>query len=184
MIIFIPTINNFNEKDMETFQAIINRRSIRKYKSEKIEEEKIQSLLRAAMYAPSAMNLQPWHFIVINSLDVINETVKSVPHAEMIKQSGAAILICGDSSLEKNESWLIQNCSAAVQNILLAAFDLGLGSCWIAVHGMDEIVKNLKGQFKLPSEIIPIALVAIGYPDEEVKAEERFKMEKVHFNKW
>lgn len=184
MIIFIPTINNFNEKDMETFQAIINRRSIRKYKSEKIEEEKIQSLLRAAMYAPSAMNLQPWHFIVINSLNVINETVKSVPHAEMIKQSGAAILICGDSSIEKNESWLIQNCSAAVQNILLAAFDLGLGSCWIAVHGMDEVVKNLKDQFKLPSEIIPIALVAIGYPEEEVKTEERFKMEKVHFNKW
>lgn len=108
MIIFIPTINNFNEKDMETFQAIINRRSIRKYKSEKIEEEKIQSLLRAAMYAPSAMNLQPWHFIVINSLDVINETVKSVPHSEMIKQSGAAILICGDSSLEKMKAGLFR----------------------------------------------------------------------------
>ncbi|AFH50872.1 Nitroreductase [Ignavibacterium album JCM 16511] len=169
---------------METFQAIINRRSIRKYKSLKIESEKISSILKAAMYAPSAMNLQPWHFIVINSKDVINSTVKSVPHAEMIKQSGNAILVCGDSNLEKNESWLIQNCSAAVQNILLSAYELGLGSCWIAVQGIDEVVKNLKDQFKLPSEIIPIALVAIGYPDEEVKSEERFNMEKVHFNKW
>ncbi|MFN3694793.1 MAG: nitroreductase family protein, partial [Ignavibacterium sp.] len=121
---------------METFQTIINRRSIRKYKSSKIEEEKINLLLKAAMYAPSAMNLQPWHFIVINSEEVIQETVKSVPHAEMIRQSGNAILVCGDASLEKNESWLIQNCSAATQNILLGAYDLGFGSCWIAVHGM------------------------------------------------
>ncbi len=169
---------------METFQAIINRRSIRKYKSQKIHQEKILSVLKAAMYAPSAMNLQPWHFIIINSDEGIAETVKSVPHAEMIKQSGNAILVCGDSSIEKNESWLIQNCSAAVQNILLAAYDLGLGSCWIAVHGMNDIVKNLQKQFKLPAEIIPIALIALGYPDEEVKIEERFKTEKVHFNKW
>lgn len=169
---------------METFQAIINRRSIRKYKSVKIEAEKISSILKAAMYAPSAMNLQPWHFIVIDTEEVLLETIKSVPHAEMIKQSGSAILVCGDSSLEKNESWLIQNCSASVQNILLAAYEFGLGSCWIAVHGMDDVVKNLKQQFKLPSEIIPIALIAIGYPDEEVKTEERFNMEKLHFNKW
>ncbi|MCX8104765.1 MAG: nitroreductase family protein [Ignavibacterium album] len=169
---------------METFETIINRRSIRKYKSQKIHQEKILSVLKVAMYAPSAMNLQPWHFIIINSDEGIAETVKSVPHAEMIKQSGNAILVCGDSSIEKNESWLIQNCSAAVQNILLAAYDLGLGSCWIAVHGMNDIVKNLQKQFKLPAEIIPIALIALGYPDEEVNIEERFKTEKVHFNKW
>lgn len=169
---------------METFQTIISRRSIRKYKSIKPDDEKINLLLKAAMYAPSAMNLQPWHFIVINSKEMIEWTVKSVPHAEMINQSGCAILICGDSSIEKNESWLIQNCSAAIQNMLLAAYDSGLGTCWIAVHGMNDIVKNLKEQFKLPSEIIPVALIAVGYPDEEPKADERFKPEKIHFNKW
>lgn len=169
---------------METFHTIINRRSIRKYQFRKIEDEKISRLLKAAMYAPSAMNLQPWHFIVINNENVIEETVKSIPHAEMIKQSGNAILVCGDASLEKNESWLIQNCSAAVQNILLAAYDMQLGSCWIAVHGMPEVVRNLVKQFNLPQNIIPIALVALGYPDEVVKTEERFIQEKVHFNKW
>lgn len=169
---------------METFQTIISRRSIRKYKSIKPDDEKINLLLKVAMYAPSAMNLQPWHFIVINSKQVIEETIKSVPHAEMINQSGTAILVCGDSSIEKNESWLIQNCSAVVQNILLAAYDLALGTCWIAVHGMNDIVKNLKEQFKLPPEIIPVALIAVGYPDEEPKADERFKPEKIHFNKW
>lgn len=169
---------------METFHTIINRRSIRKYKFGKIEDEKISKLLKAAMYAPSAMNLQPWHFIVINNENVLEETVKSIPHAEMIKQSGNAILVCGDASLEKNESWLIQNCSAAVQNILLAAYDMQLGSCWIAVHGMPDVVKNIVKQFNLPQNIIPIALVAVGYPDEVVKTEERFIQEKVHFNKW
>ncbi|GMU94864.1 MULTISPECIES: nitroreductase family protein [Ignavibacterium] len=169
---------------METLLTIINRRSIRKYKPVKIEEEKINLLLKAAMHAPSAMNLKPWHFIVINSEEVIKQTVKSVPHAEMIKQSGNAILICGDSSVEKNESWLIQDCSAATQNILLTAYDSGLGSCWIAVHGMNDMVKNLKTQFNLPDEIIPFALVAFGYPDEEVKTEQRFKEEKIHYNNW
>lgn len=169
---------------METFHTIINRRSIRKYQFRKIEDEKISRLLKAAMYAPSAMNLQPWHFIVINNENVLEETVKSIPHAEMIKQSGNAILVCGDASLEINESWLIQNCSAAVQNILLAAYDMQLGSCWIAVHGMPEVVRNLVKQFNLPQNIIPIALVALGYPDEVVKTEERFIQEKVHFNKW
>jgi len=169
---------------METFHTIINRRSIRKYKFKKIEDEKINLLLKAAMYAPSAMNLQPWHFVVINSERVLNETVKSIPHAEMIKQSGNAILVCGDCSLEKNESWLIQNCSAAVQNILLTAYDMQLGSCWIAVHGMTDVVNNLVKQFNLPSNIIPIALIALGYPDEEVKAEDRFDKNKIHFNKW
>jgi nitroreductase len=169
---------------METFLTIINRRSIRKYKFKKIEDEKINLLLRAAMYAPSAMNLQPWHFVVINSESVLNETVKSIPHAEMIKQSGNAILVCGDSSLEKNESWLIQNCSAAVQNILLTAYDMQLGSCWIAVHGMTDVLNNVVKQFNLPFNIIPIALIALGYPDEEVKAEERFDKNKIHFNKW
>lgn len=169
---------------METFHAIINRRSIRKYKFKKIEDDKINLLLKAAMYAPSAMNLQPWHFIVINSESILQETVKSIPHAEMIKQSGNAILVCGDSSLEKNESWLIQNCSAAVQNILLTAYNLQLGSCWIAVHGMPDIVDNVVKQFNLPSNIIPIALIALGYPEEVVKTEERFRLDKIHYNKW
>uniref|UniRef100_A0A832G860 Nitroreductase family protein n=1 Tax=Ignavibacterium album TaxID=591197 RepID=A0A832G860_9BACT len=169
---------------METFHAIINRRSIRKYMFKKIEDDKINLLLKAAMYAPSAMNLQPWHFIVINSESILQETVKSIPHAEMIKQSGNAILVCGDSSLEKNESWLIQNCSAAVQNILLTAYDLQLGSCWIAIHGMPDIVDNVVKQFNLPSNIIPIALIALGYPEEIVKTEERFRLDKIHYNKW
>jgi nitroreductase len=169
---------------MEIREAILNRRSIRKYKDQKISKENLDEILKAAMYAPSAMNLQAWHYIVIEDNTVLVETIKSIPYAEMLRQSAAAILVCGDSSAEKNESWLLQNCSAAIQNILLSAYGLGIGSCWIAIHGMDDVYKNVRAQFKLPENIVPVALISLGYPDEEVKAEERFKEEKIHYNNW
>lgn len=169
---------------MEVQEALINRRSIRKYKNQKINKEHFDKILEAAMYAPSAMNTQAWHFIVIDNKVVLLDTLKSIPYAEMLKQCAAAILVCGDSSIEKNQSWLLQNCSAAIQNILLSAHGLGIGSCWIAVHGMDDVYKNIKVQFNLPENIVPISLISLGYPDEVIKAEERFKEEKFHYNKW
>lgn len=141
-------------------------------------------MLKAAMYAPSAMNTQAWHFIVIEDKNILLNTLQSIPYAEMLKQSTAAILVCGDSSIEKNESWLLQNCSAVTQNILLSAFGLGIWSCWIGIQGMDEIVRNIKHQFKLPENIVPVSLISLGYHDEVVKAEERFKEEKIHYNNW
>ena len=169
---------------MEIQEALLNRRSIRKYKDIKISKEDIDKILKAAMYAPSAMNLQPWHFIVIDDKEILIETIKSIHYAEMLKQSAAAILVCGDAGVEKNESWLLQNCSASIQNILLAAHGLGIGSCWIAVHGMDDVYAKIKTQFNLPENIVPVSLISLGYPDEEVKAEERFIEEKIHNNKW
>lgn len=169
---------------MEFQEVVLHRRSIRKYKTQNISDDIIVSILKAGMYAPSAMNLQAWEFIVIDSKEILIQTVKSIPHAELLKQTNKAIIVCGDSSVEKNESWMIQNCSASVQNILLAAHDSGLGACWIAIHGMDDVVKNIKEQFNLPAEIIPIALISLGYADETVVAEDRFIIEKIHYNKW
>jgi nitroreductase len=170
--------------NMDFKEVVINRRSIRKYKNQNISDETINFILKAAMYAPSAMNLQAWHFIVIDLKEILVQTIKSIAHAELLKHADKAIIVCGDASLEKNESWMIQNCSASIQNILLASHDAGLGSCWIAIHGMDEVVKNVKVQFNLPEGIIPVALISLGYPDEVVNTEERFKKEKIHYNKW
>jgi len=169
---------------MEVQEALLNRRSIRKYKDQKISKENLDKILKAAMYAPSAMNLQAWRFIVIDDKEILVDTIKSIPYAEMLRQSAAAIIVCGDSSVEKNESWLLQNCSAAIQNILLSAHGLGIGSCWIAIHGMDDIYINTKAQFNLPDNIVPVSLISLGYPDEVVKTEERFNQDKIHFNKW
>ncbi len=169
---------------MQIQEALLNRRSIRKYKDKKISKEDIDKILKAAMYAPSAMNLQAWQFIVIDNKDALIETIKSIPYAEMLRQSAGAIIVCGDSLVEINESWLLQNCSAAIQNILLSAHGLGIGSCWIAIHGMDDVYKNIKTQFKLPENIVPVSLISLGFPDEVVKVEERFKQDKIHYNKW
>jgi len=175
--------NVFGE-NMEVQEALLNRRSIRKYTDRKISKENLDKILKAAMYSPSAMNLQAWQFIVIDDKGILVETIKSIPYAEMLRQSAAAIIVCGDSLVEKNESWLLQNCSAAIQNILLSAHGLGIGSCWIAIHGMDDVYKNIKTQFNLPQNIVPVSLISLGYPDEVVKAEERFKHDKIHYNKW
>jgi nitroreductase len=169
---------------MQIQEALLNRRSIRKYKNQKINKEDIDKILKAAMYAPSAMNTQAWHLIVIDNKAVLLDALKSIPYAEMLKQCAAAILVCGDSSIEKNESWLLQNCSAVTENILLSAYGLGIGSCWIAIHGMNDVYKNIKAQFKLPENIVPVSLISLGYPDEVIKAEDRFKQDKIHFNKW
>jgi len=170
--------------NMKVQEALLNRRSIRKYKDQKISKEDIDKILKSAMYAPSAMNLQAWHFVVIDDREILIETVKSIHYAEMLKQSAVAILVCGDASIEKNESWLLQNCSASTQNILLSAHGLGIGSCWVAIHGMDDVYKNIKGQFKLPEDIVPVSLISLGYPDEQVTTEERFKEDKIHCNRW
>lgn len=169
---------------MDLQDALLNRRSIRKYKDQKIIKDELNSILKTAMYAPSAMNLQAWQFILIDDKNILIETIKSIPYAEMLKQSAAAILVCGDSAVEKNESWLIQNCSAAIQNILLSAHGLGIGSCWIAIHGMDDVYKNIKDQFGLPENIVPVSLISLGYPEETVITKERFKQDKIHYNKW
>ena len=179
----IVAIDN-NRGNMEVQEALLDRRSIRKYNDQKINKEDIDKILKAGMYAPSAMNLQAWQFIVIDDKDILIETIKSIPYAEMLRQSAAAILVCGDSLIEKNESWLLQNCSAAIQNILLSSYGLGIGSCWIAIHGMDAVYQNIKAQFALPENIVPISLISLGYPDEVVNAEERFTEEKVYYNKW
>jgi len=168
---------------MDLFDALLNRRSIRKYLDKEIPKETINKLLKSAMYAPSAMNNQAWQFIVINQREKLDAIFKVIPQ-EMLKTAKIAILICGDLNLEKNIDYIEQNCSAATQNLMLCAHGLGLGSCWIGVYPVKETISDLQKLFNLPEFVVPISLVSLGYPAEHPVAEERFKTEKVHFNKW
>ena len=169
---------------MDLFSALFNRRSIRKYTGQAIPSGTVEKLLKSAMYAPSAMNNQAWQFIVVNQRKKLDKVLKVISHAEMLKSAQAAVLICGDLNLEKNVDYIQQNCSAATQNVMLSAHGLGLGSCWIGVYPVKEIISGLQELFKLPEYVIPISLVSLGYPAENPIAEDRFKTEKVHFNKW
>jgi nitroreductase len=169
---------------MEVMEAILNRRSIRKYIDKALEEDKVMTLLKAAMYSPSARNYQPWHFIVINEREILDKVPSVHPYAEMIYKAPLAILVCGDRKLEPMDEYLAINCAAATQNMLLTAHDMGLGAVWLGVYPRRERMKGLSKLVNLPEHIIPISLVVIGYPDEAKERPERFKKDRIHYNSW
>jgi nitroreductase len=170
---------------VKTSEAILTRRSIRLYKDTPVPDKYYEEIIKAGMYAPSAMNLQPWDFIIFNTPETIQKCTMAVKHGEAIlKQTPAAILVCGDKNIEQNIDYIVQNCSAAVQNILLQIHESGLGACWIAVYPLTEVINNLRSAFDMPEHIIPIALISLGFPAEEKTAEERYRLEKIHVNKW
>lgn len=169
---------------METLRTILSRRSIRKYSGRDIPEEHYEILLRAAMYAPSARNRQPWHFIIIGDKTILTALAESTPAWKMLSHASRAIIICGDTTIEDTESFVIQDCSAATQNILLTAHELGLGAVWLGVHPREDRVRTISELFKLPSNIIPVSMLSLGYPDEERQTEDRYLTERVHFDRW
>ncbi len=167
---------------METFKAITTRRSIRKFLNKNVPDEFVSKILEAAMFAPSARNTQPWHFVVINKRDLLNKIPLVHPFADMCYQASIAILVCGDNQLEKLEGYIALNCGAATQNILLCAHDLGLGAVWLGVYPRKERMEPIAKLFNLPENIIPISLVAIGYPAESKDQPVRVKEERIYYN--
>ncbi len=165
-------------------EIILTRRSIRKYTPESITQEQIENLLQAAMYAPSARNEQPWHFIVVNKRTMLNKIMQAHPYAAMLKEAPLAIIVCADKNLEKTEDYWIQDCSAATQNILLAAHAMDLGSVWLGVYPREERVLAIKNLFELPENIKPFSIIAIGHPDEQKPLPERYLSDRVHTNQW
>ncbi|NGX63315.1 MAG: FMN reductase (NADPH) [Candidatus Anoxychlamydiales bacterium] len=167
---------------MQLMDAILNRRSVRKFKDKKISKEIIEDILKAAMYAPSAMNQQAWQFIVIDDKKLLLEIPNIHPYADMCKTASAAILVCADTSKEKSKDMWVVDCAAATQNLMLAAFDKDIGSVWVGVYFRKDHVDAFTKFLKLPKHIIPISLIPIGYPAEEVKKVERFKKDRIHYN--
>ena len=169
---------------MEALEAIKTRRSIRKFQDKKISGELIKELINYAMYSPSAFDYQPWHFIVADNKEQFDDILKAASHAEMIKEASHAVILCGDRKLEENIGLLIQDISAATENLLLAAYSYGLGAVWVGIYPFEEIVAGIKELFKLPENIVPVSMVVMGYPGESPAQPERYKPERVHFNKW
>ena len=168
---------------MDAVEAILTRRSIRKYTEQPVSDEVLKELLEAAMYAPSASNQQPWCFVVINDRKIMNEIPKYHPYAQMLKEAPVAILVCCDSDLQLEE-YGVQDCSAATQNILLAAHARGLGAVWLGVYPAEPRVTTIKNLLNLPEHTIPISLISIGYPAEQKSQPDRYRADKVHYNQW
>jgi len=169
---------------MEKLNYILDRRSIRRFTGEKIGRAQLKDLLTAAMYAPSAVNRQPWHFVVIEDPSLLEKIMEIHPHARMLQSASHAVVVCGDEQLQHDDGYWVVDCGAATQNLLLAAHTLGLGACWVGIHPREERKIPFSRLLHLPSHVLPFALVALGYPEEHKTRPERFHPEKVKFNGW
>ena len=169
---------------MDVIEAIMTRRSIRKFTGEGVGEEIIEDLLKAAMAAPSSKNEQPWVFIVIDDRDLLQEVPRFHPYAEMTKTAPAAILVCADRRRFLSAEVWIQDCAAATQNILLAAHGRGLGAVWLGIYPRIERVKGIRSLLEIPIHIIPFSLVVFGHPAERKPPTNRFDASRVHRNRW
>lgn len=167
---------------MGTIEAILSRRSIRKYTARKISLKKIEGLLKAAMAAPSAFNAQPWHFIIIDDRRILDKVPEFHHHSDMLLQAKTAIAVCGDTQVQPDR-WML-DCSAAVQNILLTAHAEGLGAVWVGIYPVPERIKGLKDMLGLPDHIVPLALIPLGYPREKKSPANRYDPSKIHNNHW
>ena len=167
---------------------IFDRTSVRKYTDEKVSPEQIELLLKAAMAAPSARNVQPWEFLVVQEKSTLIKMAEFIAAGQMLKGAAAAIVVCADTAKEfetlKGKNYWIQDCSAATQNIMLEATELGLGSVWLGTFPKEEVIIPLKELFNLPENIMPVTVISIGYPDGEVHPKDKFDKTKIHFEKW
>ena len=138
------------------------------------------------MAAPSAVAKDPWHFIVVKNRETLEKITKVHPHAKMLRQAPLAFIVCGDINLAHRQelSYMLQDLSAAVENIMIAANTLGLGTCWLGIHPREERIAGIRQLFALPDQIIPMCGIAIGYPAEQPEPRTRFREERVHVEKW
>ena len=166
---------------------IMTRTSIRQYTDEPVSKENIETLLRAGMAAPTAVNRQPWHFVVINSKEKLAELAGDGPRGGMLKKAALAIVVCGnmDKALPgQGQGFWVQDCSAATENILLAANALGLGAVWTGVYPDENRAAPVAKVLKLPQSFIPLCTIVIGHPAEQPQPKDKWKPENVSYNEF
>ena len=175
---------NTNAEDRLGF--IFGRRSIRLYSPEAVSEAEVQKLLEAAMAAPSAAAKDPWRFVVVRNRQTLADIVAALPNCQMLAGAALGIAVCGElpAAHDQQLSYLLQDCSAAIENLLLAAHILGLGACWLGVHPREQRMNALKKILSLPPSVIPVACIAIGHPAETKQPRTRFNQDYVHSEKW
>lgn len=176
-------------KEQDSSEVVINnilkRTSVRSYEDRAVESEKVEKLLRAGMAAPTAVNKQPWHFIVITDKNQLQKLSEANPNAGMAAKAPLAIVVCGDmdKALEGDarEFW-VQDCSAATENILLAATGMGLGAVWTGTYPSKERCAAVADVLRLPETLIPLNTIVIGYPDTEPTPKDKWKKQNISYN--
>lgn len=165
---------------------IFGRRSIRVFKPGAVDDATVRRLLEAAMAAPSAVAKDPWRFVVIRDRTTLGRLAEVLSNGQMLHQAALAIVVCGDleAAHDRQLSYLLQDCAAAIENLLLAAHALGLGACWLGIHPRAHRLRRVSELLALPASIIPVACVALGHPGEFKEPRTRYHPDYVHFEQW
>ena len=188
VIVFLKTSCMGDHKQDETvskskavLENIAERKSVRKYLNKSVEEDKIDAMVKAGMAAPSGMDRRPWEFVVVTDRAALDSMAAKLPYAKMLTAAPLAIVVCGDTTLS---SYWYLDCSAATQNVLLAAEALGLGAVWTAAYPYEDRIDVVRLNTGLPEHIVPLCVIPIGYPDGPQKAKDKFDEKRVHWNKY
>ena len=170
----------------DAISVIHSRKSVRNFTGAPISQDNIKILLKAAMAAPSAVNCQPWEFIVVTNRKTLDALAEALPFAKMLFKAGAAIIVCGVPSKahrQMNEYAVIDS-TLASQNILLAAEAIGLGALWTAAYPYPDRMDSVKSILNIPPTIIPLNVIPLGHPTGEEIPKKKFNSEKIHEEKW
>ncbi len=172
--------------------VIMNRKSVRSYTDQDVTEAQVETILKAAMAAPTGMNMQPWRFVVVRDQAV--KDVLAGPRGGMIAQAPVVIVVCGETTLTRNgqdgQSVTVPNgnwtadCAAATENLLLAVEALGLGACWTACYPYEDRMNPAREVLGLPENVSPYCVVPMGYPAGDDKPKDKWKPENIHYDKW
>lgn len=166
--------------------AIFSRRSIRKFTDQKIDKDTITLLLQAGMAAPSATNAQPWEFIVVDEKEALKKLKANMPLGKF--NSPLCIIVCGNPEITNHKTaarmFWVQDCSAAIENMLIAAVGLGLGSVWCGVHPVFILEKRIKGVLNIPNGVTPLGVIQFGYPAETKEAGTKYEESRVHWQEY
>lgn len=181
------TTTEKTEKEMNALEVIMTRTSIRSFTDQVVAPETIETLLRAGMAAPTAVNAQPWHFVVVNDRAKLDELAGNGRQSKMLQESTLAIVVCGnmDKAMQgPGQAFWIQDCSAATENILLAAHALGLGAVWTGCYPIEERMATVSQVLGLPENIVPFSVIVMGYPAETPQPKDKWKPENVSYNEY
>lgn len=176
------TNTNIDMSTQETILSnIFSRKSVRNFTDEKVSKENLELLVRAGMAAPSGKNMQPWSFVIVSDRETLNKMAEGLPYAKMLNNANHAIVVCGDP--DKSSYWYL-DCSAATQNILLATEAMGLGGTWTAAYPYDDRIEVVRKNLGIPKNIIPLNVIPIGYPKGIEKPKDKWKPDKIHWDKY
>jgi len=169
---------------VEAFDALLGRRSIRRFVDRPVGELELKRMLEAGMAAPSAGNQQPWRFVVLRDRQARTDIAALSPHATLLTEAPVGVVVCGDLDAEKHAGYWVQDCSAATQNMLLAAHALGLGAVWLGFYPREERWRGAQRVLGLPDRVVPLAVLAIGWPAERKDPAGRGEASFIHFDRW